>query len=207
MNITKTYSTRPSQVEPQWHVFDATDKILGRLATEVSVLLQGKHKPSYARHILTGDFVIVVNASKIRVTGNKLEQKFYRSHSGYPGGLRQTPMFEVQDAHPDRIIRAAVRGMLPKNILARQMLRRLKIYSGSTHPHGAQIKELAKEEIVVVQPRRESPARIEVEETAQPLDALVEEATQIETAEAEQIEETTAEAEEVEQPTKEKQEN
>ena len=118
----------------------AADQVLGRLATEVSVLLQGKHKPIYARHILTGDYVIVVNASRIRVTGNKLEQKLYRSHSNYPGALRETPMSEVQANHPDRIIRAAVRGMLPKNILGRHMLRRLKIYAGETHPHEAQIK-------------------------------------------------------------------
>lgn len=140
MNSMKTYNTKPSQVESRWHVFDAKDRVLGRLATEVAGLLQGKHKPIYARHVLTGDYVIVVNASRIKVTGNKLEQKFYRSHSNYPGALRETPMSEVQENHPDRIIRAAVRGMLPKNILGRQMLRRLKIYAGETHPHEAQIR-------------------------------------------------------------------
>ena len=140
MNSMKTYNTKPSQVESRWHVFDAKDRVLGRLATEVSVLLQGKHKPIYARHILTGDYVIVVNASRIRVTGNKLEQKLYRSHSNYPGALRETPMSYVRENHPDRILRAAVRGMLPKNTLGHQMLRRLKIYAGETHPHEAQIR-------------------------------------------------------------------
>ena len=108
MKTMRTYTTRPSHVESRWCVFDATDKILGRLATEVSGLLQGKHKPIYARHILTGDYVVVVNASKIKVTGNKLEQKLYRRHSDYPGGLREVTMSTVSARYPDRIIKTCV---------------------------------------------------------------------------------------------------
>ena len=143
MKTMKTYTTKPSHVDARWIVFDAADKVLGRLATEVSGLLQGKHKPIYARHILTGDFVVVVNVSKLKVTGNKLQQKMYRRHSPYIGGLKETTMSEMQQRYPDRILRAAVRGMLPKNALGRQMLSRLKIYSGDSHPHGAQVKDMA----------------------------------------------------------------
>ncbi|MBI4282250.1 MAG: 50S ribosomal protein L13 [Chloroflexi bacterium] len=163
----KTCNTKPSQVESQWHVFDARDQILGRLATEVSGLLQGKHKPIYARHILTGDYVIVVNASKIRVTGRKLEQELYRSHSNYPGSLRETPMFEVLENHPDRIIRAAVRGMLPKNILGRQMLKRLKIYAGETHPHEAQIRGQANVKLQERPTEQEGPTQAEAQSVAE----------------------------------------
>jgi large subunit ribosomal protein L13 len=163
----KTYTTKPSHVEPQWHVFDASDKVLGRLATEVSVLLQGKHKPIYARHILTGDFVIVVNASKIRVTGKKLEQKMYRRHSDYPGGLREKTLARLQESHPDRVIRLAVRGMLPKTILGHQMLRRLKIYAGESHPHGAQINELARPEILPIPAEIKRPVQALAQEEAQ----------------------------------------
>ena len=140
MKIMKTYTTKPSHVESRWHVFDAEDKILGRLATEVSILLQGKHKPMYARHILTGDFVIVVNASQTLTTGQKPDQKVYYRHSGYHGGLKTTPLKVMLDKHPDRVIRSAVAGMLPKNLLAKRMLRRLKVYGGPDHPHEAQIK-------------------------------------------------------------------
>ena len=135
----KTYSAKPSHVKSKWHVFDANGKTLGRLATEIAVLLQGKHKPIYTRHILTGDYVIVVNASKIKVTGKKLQQKMYRRHSNYPGALRETPLAVLQRRYPDRVLRAAVHGMLPKNIRGRQMLRRLKIYAGASHPHESQV--------------------------------------------------------------------
>jgi large subunit ribosomal protein L13 len=174
MKIVKTYLVKPSQVESRWHVFDAKDRILGRLATEVAVLLQGKHKPIYARHILTGDYVIVVNASKIKVTGKKLEQKLYRSHSSYPGSLRETRLSEVQENHPDRVLRAAVRGMLPKNTLGRHMLRRLKVYAGESHPHEAQLRGSANLEV------RDIPARVErpTQAVEQPLEVSTEESTE-----------------------------
>ena len=140
MKRTKTYSAKPSEMEPSWHVFDATDKPLGRLAVEVARILQGKHKPIYTPHILTGDFVVVVNASQVAVSGRKLEQKMYHRHSGYHGGLKSTPLKVMLEKHPERAFRLAVRGMLPKNTLARQMLRRLKVYGGPDHPHEAQIK-------------------------------------------------------------------
>jgi len=175
MKTMKTYTTKPSHVESQWHVFDAADKVLGRLATEVSGLLQGKHKPVYARNILTGDYVIVVNASKIKVTGNKLQQKLYRRHSHYPSGLREIPMSRMQENHPDRIVRAAVRGMLPKTSLGRQMLGRLKIYADESHPHGAQVKDMAREEILVSSKEPERPVQLEVEVSEEPVEALAEE--------------------------------
>ena len=182
----KTYTTKPSHVESRWHVFDATDRVLGRLATEVSVLLQGKHKPTYARHILTGDHVIVVNASKIRVTGKKLEQKMYRRHSHYPGGLREKTLARLQESHPDRVIRLAVRGMLPKTILGRQMLQRLKIYAGESHPHGAQIKDLASVEVLSIPAEVERPAPVEAQAVEEPVEAPAEAPAQ---DEAEAIEE------------------
>ena len=158
MNTGKTYSTRPRDVESRWHVYDATDMVLGRLATEVSVLLQGKHKPIYARHILTGDYVVVVNAARVKVTGAKMAQKMYRRHSHYPGALRETPLSKVLDSHPDRVIREAVWGMLPKNTLGRRMLRRLRVYAGDEHPHGAQVKDMASvEEVVAPVQREETP--------------------------------------------------
>ena len=184
MKIIKTYTTKPSHVESRWHVFDAEDKILGRLATEISILLQGKHKPMYARHILTGDFVIVVNASKIKVTGKKLEQKIYRSHSSYPGALRETPMSRMQATHPDRIVRAAVRGMLPKTILGRQMLRRLKIYVGESHPHGAQIGDLASVDVQALQAEPENTAQVKIQENEQPVNTLAEAPAQDEVQES-----------------------
>ena len=186
MKAMKTYTTKPSHVESQWHVFDAADKILGRLATQVSGLLQGKHKSIYARNILTGDFVIVVNASRIKVTGNKLQQKIYRRHSNYPGGLRETPMFRMQANHPDRILRAAVRGMLPKTTLGRQMLGRLKIYADEVHPHGAQIKDMAREELLVAPPEVVRPVLADVQVSKQPVEVLAEEPAQDEVEVSEQ---------------------
>jgi len=193
MKTMKTYTTKPSHVESQWHVFDAADKILGRLATEVSGLLQGKHKSIYARNIITGDFVVVVNASKIKVTGDKLQQKLYRRHSHYPGGLRETPMFRMQANHPDRILRAAVRGMLPKTTLGRQMLRRLKIYADEVHPHGAQVKEMAREELLVASPEVAGPVGTETQVNEQLIEALAEEPTQDEVEVSEQPVEALAE--------------
>ena len=142
----KTYSTKASDIKRDWHVIDASAKPLGRLATEVAQLLKGKHKPIYTRHLDTGDFVIVVNAEKVRVTGNKAKQKVYYRHSGYPGGLKAITFEAMMAKHPTRIIEHAVKGMLPKNPLGRAMFRKLKVYEGPTHPHGAQIKAGSKGE-------------------------------------------------------------
>jgi len=134
----KTYSPKLDDIQREWFVVDAQGKTLGRLASEIARLLHGKHKPIYATHMDTGDFVIVVNADKIRVTGRKLEQKRYYRHSGYPGGLKSRSLSEMLDQYPERVIRIAVQGMLPKNRLGRQMIRKLKVYAGATHPHQAQ---------------------------------------------------------------------
>ncbi len=137
----KTYSTKKSEIKREWHVIDASGRTLGRLATEIAHLLKGKHKPIYSPHLDTGDFVIVVNAAKVRVTGNRASQKIYYHHSGYPGGLKQRTYEQVMEKHPTRIIEHAVKGMLPKNSLGRAMFRKLKVYAGPTHIHQAQIKE------------------------------------------------------------------
>ncbi|GAB3211616.1 50S ribosomal protein L13 [Marinactinospora thermotolerans] len=134
----RTYSPKPSDVQRQWHVIDASDVVLGRLASHVATLLRGKHKPYYAPHIDTGDFVIVVNADKVALTGKKLEQKRAYRHSGYPGGLRSVAYSELIAKNPERAIEKAVKGMLPKNSLGRQMAKKLKVYAGSEHPHQAQ---------------------------------------------------------------------
>lgn len=134
----KTYATKPEDIERRWYVVDAEGKILGRLASEVAKILRGKHKPYFAPHLDTGDYVIVMNAAKIRVTGKKLEDKIYYRHSGYPGGLRSTTLAEMLKKRPTRVIRLAVRGMLPHNRLGRAMMRKLKIYEGESHPHQAQ---------------------------------------------------------------------
>ena len=135
----KTYSAKLSEMNPSWLVIDAAGKPIGRLAVEVARILQGKHKPTYTPSILTGDYVIVVNASQVAVTGNKLEQKVYYRHSGYPGGFRSVRLGRVLARHPERAIQHAVKGMLPKNALARHMLRRMKVYAGADHPHQAQV--------------------------------------------------------------------
>ncbi len=134
----KTYSAKPKDVRREWFVVDATDKILGRLATEVARRLRGKHKPEYTPHIDTGDHIVVVNADKIRVTGNKMEDKVYHRHTGYPGGIRSVVLKDLMAQHPERVIEKAVKGMLPKNKLARHVITKLKIYAGSEHPHSAQ---------------------------------------------------------------------
>jgi len=135
----KTYSTKFADLAPQWHVFDASGKTLGRLASEIAILLLGKHKPIYTYHLNTGDYVIVVNAAKVRVTGKKAQQKMYYRHSNYPGGLKSISLERVMQTNPDRVIEHAVKGMLPKNRLGRKMITKLKIYSGSEHPHEAQM--------------------------------------------------------------------
>ncbi|MGL4173184.1 MAG: 50S ribosomal protein L13 [Actinomycetota bacterium] len=134
----RTYTPKPGDIDRRWHVIDATDIVLGRLATQVAVLLRGKHKPTFAPHIDTGDFVVIVNADKVALTGNKREQKKAYRHSGYPGGLRSQTYTELLDKHPEKAVEKAVRGMLPKNSLARAQLTKLKVYSGPEHPHGAQ---------------------------------------------------------------------
>ncbi|MGX9365226.1 50S ribosomal protein L13 [Desulfoplanes sp. PS50] len=134
----KTYSPKASELQHNWYVVDATDKILGRLATEVAVYLRGKHKPEFAPHMDNGDFVIVVNADKIKVTGNKLTQKKYYRHSGYPGGLKETNLNTLLGTKPERVIEHAVKGMLPKNALGRAIFKKLKVYAGPDHPHAAQ---------------------------------------------------------------------
>ncbi|MFG2077222.1 large subunit ribosomal protein L13 [Nonomuraea maritima] len=134
----RTYSPKPADVQRQWYVIDATDVVLGRLASHVATLLRGKHKPIFANHVDTGDFVIVINADKIALTGNKLEQKRAYRHSGYPGGLRSVSYGELMEKRPDKAVEKAVKGMLPKNSLGRKMAKKLKVYAGSEHPHQAQ---------------------------------------------------------------------
>lgn len=134
----KTYSAKAEEVERTWYVVDAEGKTLGRLATEVARILRGKHKPIYTPHVDTGDFVIIVNADKIRVTGKRLDQKMYYRHSGYMGGLKETSLRTMLDKHPERVLQLAVKGMMPKNSLGRKMYRKLKVYAAPDHPHAAQ---------------------------------------------------------------------
>jgi len=134
----RTFSPTPSDIERSWHVIDADGMVLGRLATEVANLLRGKHKPIYAPHMDTGDFVIVVNADKIVLTANKAEKKIAYRHTGYPGGLRETKYTDLMAKKPTEVVRKAVKGMVPKTALGRSMLRKLKVYTGPTHPHSAQ---------------------------------------------------------------------
>jgi large subunit ribosomal protein L13 len=134
----KTYSAKPGEITREWYLVDAEGKTLGRLATQIADTLRGKQKPQFTPHVDTGDFVIVVNAEKIRVTGNKLDQKRYYRHSGYPGGLRSRTLREQLERRPTEVLRVAVKGMLPKNRLARQQITKLKIYAGPEHPHEAQ---------------------------------------------------------------------
>ena len=137
MNV-KTYSPKASEIERSWWVVDAEGQTLGRLASLIATRLRGKDKPTYAPHMDTGDFVVVINASRIQVTGRKLEQKQYYRHSGYPGGMTVTPLAEQLAKYPDRVIEKAVRGMLPKNSLGEHMIKKLKVYAGAEHPHTAQ---------------------------------------------------------------------
>jgi large subunit ribosomal protein L13 len=134
----RTYTPKPGDVERTWYVIDATDVVLGRLATQVATLLRGKHKATFAPHVDTGDFVIVINADKVALTGNKRAQKLAYRHSGYPGGLRAVGYGELLEKRPERAVEKAVRGMLPKTSLGRAQLRKLKVYAGAEHPHTAQ---------------------------------------------------------------------
>ena len=133
-----TFSPKPGDIHRAWHVIDATDVVLGRLAVQAATLLRGKHKPTYAPHMDSGDFVVIVNAEKISVSGNKREDKFVYRHSGFPGGLKQRSVGEMIEKHPDRLVEKAVKGMLPKNRLGRAMGKKLKVYAGPEHPHAAQ---------------------------------------------------------------------
>ena len=136
----KTYSPKASEVTHGWRLVDAQGKTLGRLATQIATYLRGKHLPTFSEHMDLGDFVVVINASRIRLTGNKAQQRMYFRHSTYPGGLKSVALGEVLARHPERVIKHTVRGMLPQNALGRKMLRKLKIYAGSQHPHAAQFR-------------------------------------------------------------------
>lgn len=136
----KTYSPKLSEIQRRWHVIDAAGQTLGRLAVQVATLLRGKHKVMFTPHLDTGDYVIIVNASKVMVTGNKTTQKTYYHHSMYPGGLKATSFLKLQQTHPERVIEHAVKGMLPHGPLGSAMLRKLKVYAGATHPHQAQVE-------------------------------------------------------------------
>ncbi len=137
----KTYVAKPGEVERKWYVVDATDQTLGRLATQIATILRGKHKPEYTPHEDVGDFVVVVNAEKVHVTGRKLEQKKYYRHTGYPGGIREISLGRQLQLHPERVIEHAVKGMLPRGPLGRRQLRKLRVYEGAEHPHEAQQPE------------------------------------------------------------------
>lgn len=134
----KTESTRPQDVKHDWHIIDANDKVLGRMATEIAHRLRGKHKAEYTPHVDTGDYIVVINAEKVRVTGKKKTDKIYYRHSEYPGGIKGTSFERMIESHPTRVIELAVKGMLPRNPLGRAMFRKLKVYAGSEHPHAAQ---------------------------------------------------------------------
>jgi len=140
----KTYSTKASEIKRQWHTIDASGKILGKVATEAAGLLMGKHKPIFTRHLDSGDFVVITNAEKVKVTGNKTKQKLYYRHSGYPGGLKSISLEKLSQTDPTRVIEYAVKGMLPKNRLRDGMMKRLRVYAGEAHPQPAQPKARTK---------------------------------------------------------------
>jgi len=143
----KTYSTKASDIKREWYLIDASGEVLGKVATRIAGLLMGKHKPIFSRHLDTGDYVVVINAEKVRVTGDKAKQKLYYRHSGYPGGLRSESLEEMLEAHPTRIIEHAVKGMLPRNRLGASMMKRLRIFVGENHPHLSQIKHSSVKEV------------------------------------------------------------
>ena len=134
----RTYSPKTGEIERQWHIIDASDVVLGRLATHTATLLRGKHKPTFAPHVDTGDFVVIINAGKVALTGNKRQTKVAYRHSGYPGGLKQIGYGELLATRPEKAVELAVKGMLPHNKLARQIIKKLKVYPGAEHPHAAQ---------------------------------------------------------------------
>jgi len=137
----RTYAVKASEIERRWYVVDARGKTLGRLASEIAKVLMGKHKPYYSPHLDCGDYVVVVNAAQIRVTGRKLREKMYYRHSLHPGGLKEIPLYRMLEKHPTRVLELAVRRMLPQNRLGRRMFKKLKVYAGSEHPHQAQRPE------------------------------------------------------------------
>lgn len=137
----KTYSAKPHEIERRWFIVDATDQVLGRLATRIATIVRGKHKPPFTPHMDVGDFVIVVNAEKVKLTGAKLDKKLFRRHTGYPGGLVEIPYRRLLETHPERAIEQAVRGMLPKGRLGRQLRQKVKVYKGADHPHASQKPE------------------------------------------------------------------
>jgi large subunit ribosomal protein L13 len=141
MNETKTYSAKPREVGRYWFFVDAEDQVLGRLASRVATVIRGKHKPPFTPHLDTGDFVVVINAEKVKLTGNKLDNKMFRRHTGYPGGLVEIPYRKLLETHPERAIEQAVYGMLPKGRLGRQLRHKLKVYKGAEHPHSSQKPE------------------------------------------------------------------
>lgn len=147
----KTYSTKASDIKREWHVINAADKILGKVATEVAVLLMGKQKAIFNRNLDVGDYVVVLNAEKIRVTGNKARQKLYYRHSGYPGGFKTTSLETMLHTHPTRVIEFAVKGMLPHNRLSAPMMTRLRVFVGETHPYGGQVKKAPAKTIEAVE--------------------------------------------------------
>ncbi|XRI76818.1 50S ribosomal protein L13 [Acidithiobacillus sulfuriphilus] len=134
----KTYSAKSHEVQGDWYVVDATDKVLGRLSVELARRLRGKHKPEFTPHVDTGDYLVVINADKIAVTGNKARDKIYHHHTGYVGNLKSASFAKMMETHPERVIEIAVKGMLPKNSLGRSMFKKLKVYAGANHPHSAQ---------------------------------------------------------------------
>lgn len=138
----KSYLAKPNEIERKWYVIDAEGKVLGRLASEIASILRGKKKPIYTPHVDTGDFVIVINAEKVKLTGNKIDQKQYRHHTGYPGGLKSVTCRDMLEKKPEKVIELAVKGMLPKNKLGRQMYKKLKVYKGTEHNHEAQKPEV-----------------------------------------------------------------
>ena len=138
----KTFSAKAENVDRKWLLVDAAGLTLGRLASEVAHRLRGKHKPEYTPHVDTGDYIVIINAEKVRVTGNKQEGKIYYRHTGYPGGIKQTSFKEMIERRPERVLEIAIRGMLPKNPLGRDVLRKLKVYAGAEHPHVAQSPEI-----------------------------------------------------------------
>ena len=142
----KTYTARPADVKREWHVIDAADKIMGRLSTQVARLLMGKHRPTYTPSQDTGDFVVITNADKVRVTGKKAQQKMYYRHSGYPGGFKSISLEKMMQQHPTRALEHAVKGMLPHTRLGARMLKRLRVYAGAEHPHGSQIDNAVNKE-------------------------------------------------------------
>ncbi len=146
----KTYSLKGGAIDTRWPVLDAADHTLGRMASQVASLLMGKHKPDFSKHLDMGDFVVVVNAAKVRITGNKLQDKKYYRHSGYMGGLKTIPLARMMERRPERVIEMAVRGMLPRNRLGRHVYRHLKVYAGPDHPHQAQVNASRKREAAAV---------------------------------------------------------